>query len=378
VEHCDVLVVGGGPAGSSCAWALRSTGLDVVVMDKARFPRDKVCAGWITPAVIEALQFDVDDYRQQRTFQPITGFRVGLLGAGMLDSDFDHPVSFGIRRCEFDDYLLRRSGARLRLGEALTSLSRTARGWLVNESVQADMLVGAGGHFCPVARLLGADVGGRETAVHAQEVEFELDASQQAGCAIRAGWPELFFCQDLRGYGWCVRKDNFLNIGLGRESDDSLPRHVNAFRDFLVRRGLAPADRTPRFKGHAYLLYPHSRRAFIGEGVVLLGDAAGLAYSQSGEGIRPAVESGLLAARTIHEAGGRYDRAALARYGERLTARLGAREARDWSAWLPPRLKGQLARRLLQHRWFARRVLLERWFLHSHEATLVGGAPLSP
>ena len=52
---CDVLVAGGGPAGSACAWKLRRAGLDVIVMDRALFPRDKVCAGWITPGVVEAL-----------------------------------------------------------------------------------------------------------------------------------------------------------------------------------------------------------------------------------------------------------------------------------------------------------------------------------
>ena len=49
---CDALIVGGGPAGSSCARQLRRAGLDVLIMDKQEFPRDKVCAGWITPAVV--------------------------------------------------------------------------------------------------------------------------------------------------------------------------------------------------------------------------------------------------------------------------------------------------------------------------------------
>jgi len=373
VDRCDVLIVGGGPAGSSCAWALREAGLDVVIMDKAAFPRDKVCAGWITPAVVEALQLNTEDYRRQYILQPITGFRIGLLDGAMLETGYDHAVSFGIRRCEFDDYLLRRSQARLRLGEAVHSLARSAQGWLVNDCVQTSMLVGAGGHFCPVARLLGAAVGGSELAVHAQEVEFELDASQQASCAIKPGCPELFFCHDLKGYGWCVRKGEFLNVGLGRESDVGLPRQVKAFREFLVQQGLAPAHQTPRFKGHAYLLYPHSRRKLLAPGVLLIGDAAGLAYSHSGEGIRPAIESGLLAAATIRTAAGRYDADTLAGYGERLTARLGPRQARDWSAWLPPRVKTQLAARLLTQHWFARRVLLERWFLHRHDAPLKRG-----
>ena len=55
MERVDVLIVGGGPAGSSCAWGLRGSGLDVLVLDAARFPRDKVCAGWITPPILAEL-----------------------------------------------------------------------------------------------------------------------------------------------------------------------------------------------------------------------------------------------------------------------------------------------------------------------------------
>ena len=56
VDTCDVVIVGGGPAGSACAWRLRQAGLEVVVIDKAIFPRDKVCAGWITPQVLDDLR----------------------------------------------------------------------------------------------------------------------------------------------------------------------------------------------------------------------------------------------------------------------------------------------------------------------------------
>ncbi|MGH8709796.1 MAG: FAD-dependent oxidoreductase, partial [Burkholderiales bacterium] len=48
-DSCDVLIVGGGPAGSTCAWQLVRASFDVLVLDKHTFPRDKVCAGWITP-----------------------------------------------------------------------------------------------------------------------------------------------------------------------------------------------------------------------------------------------------------------------------------------------------------------------------------------
>jgi flavin-dependent dehydrogenase len=136
---CEVLVVGGGPGGSTCAWALARAGVDVVVLDKRTFPRDKICAGWITPAVVESLQLDIEDYRRGRVFQPISGFRTGLLGGAVVDTDYGRPVSYGIRRFEFDEYLLRRCGARLALGEPLRTLAKDDGGWIVNGRIRARM-----------------------------------------------------------------------------------------------------------------------------------------------------------------------------------------------------------------------------------------------
>ena len=156
METCDAPIVGGGPAGSSCAWKLRQHGMAVMVLDKARFPRDKVCAGWITPAVVQALQLDTEAYARERVLQPITAFRTGLIRGSYLETRYPAAVSFGIRRCEFDDYLLQRSGARSLLGQALKSLEKRGNQWLVNGAITTPLLIGAGGHFCPVARLLGA------------------------------------------------------------------------------------------------------------------------------------------------------------------------------------------------------------------------------
>lgn len=54
MRTCDVLIVGGGPAGSACAWRLRQANLSVIVADASTFPRDKTCAGWITPQAVTA------------------------------------------------------------------------------------------------------------------------------------------------------------------------------------------------------------------------------------------------------------------------------------------------------------------------------------
>src|SRR5262245_12161732 len=133
---CDALIVGAGPAGSACAWKLKSAGLDVLVIDKKTFPRDKPCAGWITPQVVEALRLDLDDYRQGRTLEPIKGFSTSLLGEAEIDTLYDQPISYGIRRCEFDHYLLERSGARSQLGEGLRSLKRTQGRWIINDQIE--------------------------------------------------------------------------------------------------------------------------------------------------------------------------------------------------------------------------------------------------
>src|SRR3954469_2176026 len=171
MDNCDVLIVGGGPAGSSCARRLRTLGLDVIVIDRSVFPRDKVCAGWITPQVLDDVDLDVDDYRVGRTFQPIVGFRTGVIGCGRdVETMYDRPVSFGIRRCEFDQYLLDRSGARLKLGAPVWSIRRDGERWVINDAITAAMLVGAGGHFCPVARWLSPRLQGAPLVV-AQEAE---------------------------------------------------------------------------------------------------------------------------------------------------------------------------------------------------------------
>jgi geranylgeranyl reductase family protein len=369
-KHYEVLVVGGGPAGSTLAWTLRRRGLSVTVWDTSRFPRDKVCAGWITPAVADALQLDLVDYRSGRVLQAIDGFRVSMIGGKASETHYGgKPVSYGIRRCEFDHFLLQRSGADLLLGKSFRGMRREGTRWRMSDGSTADLVVGAGGHFCPVAQTLGSLAETRDSPalIAAQEVEFEMSPAQRQSCPVNPTVPELFFTRDLKGYGWIFRKGDWLNVGLGREDRSGLARHVAAFRDLLIRQGRIPSDTPDRFRGHAYLLYKAPPRRLVDGGVLLIGDAAGLAYPQSGEGIRPAVESALLAAETIIAAEGRYTRTALAPYGEELSTRLGPRKpATGAMGLLPDGWKRLLAEKLLASGWFARRVVIDRWFLHDH------------
>jgi geranylgeranyl reductase family protein len=368
MESCDVLIVGGGPAGSSCAWALRGSGLDVIVLDKSRFPRDKICGGWITPQVVEELQIDLRDYARSRVLQPITAFRVSAMGARDVQVAYDRPISYGIRRCEFDDFLLRRSGGRIFDGVAIEKMERETGGWLINGELRARLLIGAGGHFCPVSRLLGNR--NSEAPVVAQEIEFEMSAPQAAACAIQPQAPELYFCRDFHGYGWCFRKGNFLNIGLGRLDQHKLSEHVRQFAEFLRATGRIGFELPQKFPGHAYLLHGYSHRKILDEAVMLIGDAAGLAYAQSGEGIRPAVESGLMAAEVIAQADGNYSAERLSSYTHALTARYGKGETVSAAKFLPAVLRNGLARLLLSSQRFCRLTVVENWFLHMQESAL--------
>ncbi|MDB5387477.1 MAG: geranylgeranyl reductase [Planctomycetaceae bacterium] len=383
METCDVLIVGGGPAGSACAWKLRWAGVDVMVLDKATFPRHKVCAGWITPAVLDELDIDVQDYQRSHVIQPITRFLTGIIGRREVETKYDCTVSYGIRRWEFDDYLLRRSGARLRMGEAFRSIREERGSWIVNDSICASAVIGAGGHFCPVNRyFLTNTPNSVETessavatatskskaelpVVVAQEVEFELSPVQREHCTVLPDRPELFFCPDLRGYGWIFRKGNWLNIGLGRESESHLSTHIADFVKTLQSRGKIPDDIPGPFHGHAYHLRTHLRPSLTPDGILVIGDAAGLADRQSGEGIRPAIESGLLAAVTILETEGENKASWKPMFAEKMRRRFGETSTSGGiTSYVPTSMKELAARWLMSSHWFNRRVVLDQWFLH--------------
>jgi flavin-dependent dehydrogenase len=330
----------------------------VTVIDRAAFPRDKVCAGWLTPAVFDLLELDPEDYRRTGlTLQEVTAFRTGTMRHRLVDTNYGRVVSYAIRRCEFDTFLLERSGATVLENTPVTTIRRADGQWIVNDSIATPVLIGAGGFFCPVARYLR---GTRETLnpVVAKEAEFPIDADTEA---TGIAGPELFFCDDLDGYAWCVRKGRYLNVGIGRRSNDGFATHVKQFGKFLENTGRLRDASQLKWHGHAYFASGAGVRPLVDDGVLLIGDAAGLAYPESGEGIRPAIESGLIAARTLIAAGGRVDRDALEPYAE---------EIRRQHPPAPPTGRFRAATAaigglLLRSPMFTRHVVLDRWFLRA-------------
>jgi flavin-dependent dehydrogenase len=117
-----------------------------------------------------------------------------------------------------------------------------------------------------------------------------------------------------------------------------------------------------RWRGHAYLAAGTGPRPLIADGMLIVGDAAGLAYPESGEGIRPAIESGRLAAHALIAAGGRHAIDDLQPYADavrRLHPPVAARQPAARAA------SAAIGRLLLGSRAFTRHVLLDRWFLRA-------------
>jgi len=288
----DAIVVGGGPAGSTCAWKLRQAGLQVLVLDKAEFPRLKLCAGWVTPEALRDLELDPGDY--PHSFMTFESLSLQVKFLRIRPATRQHSI----RRYEFDDFLLRRSGAEV-VQHKVRNIREERGNFVIDEAFRCRYLVGAGGTACPVYRNLFHDNSPRTSSLQIAtlEQEFAYDWKDPT-CRL---W---FFDDGLPGYAWYVPKANgYINVGLGgladrlKASGGHLRDHFRGLTAKLRKRGLVRYD-DYRPTGYSYYLHGDVGATRSGN-AFLVGDAAGLATRDMGEGIGPAVASGLLAARSI-------------------------------------------------------------------------------
>jgi len=304
--YSEAIVVGGGPAGSTCAWKLNQNGIQTIILDKQTFPRNKLCAGWITPKVLKNLRLKKEEYPDNLlTFKRITFYFYG--------KKFTVKTrQYSIRRYEFDHWLIKR--ANVDVHQYTVKDIRKENGcFIIDDAFRCKYLVGAGGTHCPVYRIFFKEINPRprKQLITTIEEEFKYDY-QDTNCYL---W---FFERSLPGYSWYVPKGNgFLNVGIGgklsvlKNKGETIRDHWNYFLEKLESLSLI-AHRSFNPKGYNYYLR-HPSGKFQAGNAFVIGDAAGLATVDMGEGIGPAVESGVLAAHAIIKSD-RYSPKSVTRY----------------------------------------------------------------
>ena len=287
------MVIGAGPAGATAALRARSLGLSVALIDKARFPRNKLCGGAITGRCMAHLG---DVYAALPVGLWLDAARVQIVAGGRVLADLnDTPVISYTMRCDFDVALLAQAlsaGAQDFTGCRVGALEGCSVVLEDGRRLQGQVLIGADG----VNSMVGRALFGR--AHDPDRIGFALEAEVQAAPGPADPVAVLDVTAAQWGYGWVFPKAGGLTLGIGGVHGRN-PDMKAMFHAWLQARGYDPARLT--IKGH-HLPFGDPRPD-SGRGAVLLaGDAAGLVDPITGEGIAWAVKSGQLAAEAAAEA----------------------------------------------------------------------------
>jgi geranylgeranyl reductase family protein len=294
MHHYDVIVAGGGPAGSTVARECSAQGLSVVLLDKAEFPRDKPCGGGVTERALRLLPFGIEPV-VERTIHGVR-FTVGKTAIARSSSE---PLTFLTQRRLLDAYLLekaRLAGTRVHERTPVTSVEQTDSGYLVTAGgtrFASTVLVAADGANGVTARLAGIDI------PRWKGIAFEGNVTVSG--ELPQAWRDTVgvdFTNIKGGYGWLFPKGDHVNIGVGgwRGVGPTLRTRL----DILTRQyGYDPADLW-NLRGHP-LPVRRPGSPIMGKNILLIGDAAGFLDPFTGEGIYAAIWSGKAAAARILE-----------------------------------------------------------------------------
>jgi len=320
-SSADVVIVGAGPAGSAVAYYLATAGLDVLMLEKTTFPREKVCGDGLTPRAVKALTAmgvplaDSDGWTRHK------GLRI-IGGGGRIELDWPELSSYpgyGLvrARTDFDQILARhaqKAGARLIEGAAVTDPLLDGRTDRITGVVTKD------GHQFRGRLVVAADGNSSRLSV---AMGLHKRDDRPLGVAVRTyytsprhdddyleAWLDLWDGKSLLpGYGWIFGMgDGTSNVGVGLLNTSSGFGEID-YRQ-LLRRWLAgmPAEwgfteenRTQPIRGAA-LPMGFNRTPHYTRGLLLVGDAGGMVNPFNGEGIAYALESGEIAARVITQA----------------------------------------------------------------------------
>jgi geranylgeranyl reductase family protein len=321
----DAIVVGAGPAGSVTAYRLASAGASVLLLDRARFPRDKPCGGGLTLRAVRLLPFSVEPVVEHVVDTMAFRLRYGP----SYERRGREPLILMTQRRRLDALLAEQAagaGAEFRDGAKVSSVTELAEGFAVSvdgEEERCRVLIGADGANGVTAKQL--DLGADPTygvAFEGNLPNAEADPERYRGKAV----VELGTVPG--GYGWVFPKGDHLNFGVGgwEEQGPALREHLKAL---CAVHGVSD-EQLQSLRGHRLPLRRPDARLARGR-ALLVGDAAGLVDPLSGDGMYEAFLSAQLAADcTFDVLAGRAD--SLDPYDEHVRRSLGRLAAASWGA----------------------------------------------
>jgi geranylgeranyl reductase family protein len=291
VERFDVAIVGAGPAGSTAAYRLARAHARVLLIDKARFPRDKPCGGGLTMRAVRQLPFSVEPVVEDR----ITRARCRLRYGPVMERESKRVLCLMTQRRRLDAFMVERAveaGATFRDG-VRAEVESDRRLSVDGETIEVDALIGADGANGLTARTLelgGAIVNG--VALEGNLPYEELPAGDWRGTLL------LELATVPGGYGWIFPKGDHVNVGVGGwgEEGPNLRRHL---RVLCEQHGIELRQLTD-VRGHRLPMRRPGTMLARGRALVA-GDAAGVLDPVSGDGIYEALVTARLAAQHILE-----------------------------------------------------------------------------
>jgi geranylgeranyl reductase family protein len=332
VERFDAVVIGAGPAGSTAAYRLAHAGASVLLVDRARFPRDKPCGGGLTDRAVDQIPVDVTPVVEDT----VSTFELGLAYRQRFERRSEKPLLLMTQRRRLDAYLADRAaeaGASFRPSAKVTAVSADGRLNVDGVAVRADALIGADGVNGVTARAVGLD-GDHDHAV-ALEGNVSYEALEQARFRGRV-LVELGTVPG--GYAWAFPKGDHVNVGVGGWLREG-PR-LRAHLSRVCREYGIPEERLEGTRGFRLPMRRAGAPAATGC-TLLVGDAAGLVDPLSGDGMYEAFLSARLAAEAVLEE-------RLETYAPALARALGPHTAASWGAKVAlerfPRLTYGIAR----------------------------------
>lgn len=294
----DVIVIGAGPAGSTAAREITNRGASVLLLDRAKFPRDKPCGGGVTIRTAELLPFSLDPVIEDT----ILGAHLRLRDGKDISRLHHRPITYMTQRSRLDHFLVEhaqqagvdfRDGTPIKLVRRLSD--RTFEVQARNGDVHhARVVIGADGANSIVRKNLG------------YEDPIESAIALEGNIACPNGIPDhhrgqvsLQFGSVPGGYGWVFPKGDHLNVGVGGWKDAGGASLRDRLNHTCRLYGFDPADLT-NIRGH-HLPLGRPGALVAGGGSAVIGDAAGFVDPLSGEGIYGAISSGIHVAPVVQD-----------------------------------------------------------------------------